>query len=207
MAISLIPPLNTRGIYTLRDPWVSDVTRIYACIGVERFSALAARNINVYETYYKARGLAQTVYDEDNAAGAAIITLANEFAEPISVPSTYIVSYPNLGSVTYDHIVLSVSLGELYSGIGLEGVQEQIALAVEGVIGVTPAVKVHTAPSKNAITPDQHQTIEANRNAAITNRTTNAATIIALQRQVAELQQQNAAMTQILIDNHWVGNA
>jgi hypothetical protein len=175
-------------------------------VAVERFSALAARNVNVFETYYKPHGLSQDIYNADAAAGVVIVTLASDTAAPISVPSSYIVSYPNLATVSYNHVVLSVSLGMLYDGIALDGVQEQIATAVAAVIGVTPTVLVHVAPTKNAVTPDQHQTIEAARNAAITNRTTNASQIAALKGQIATLQAQNATLTKIALDNGWIGN-
>ena len=207
MASSLIPPLNTRGLYTLRDPWVTDLSRLFTCVAIERFSALAARNVNVYETYYRPKGLSQETYNQDAANGVVIVTLASDTAAPVSIPSSYIVSYPNLATVSYNHIVLSVSLGELFDGIGLEGVQEQISLAVQSVIGVTPTVLVHTAPAKGVVTPQDHESIEAARNAAIKNRTTVAQQLRERDNQIAALQQQNDLLTKVALDNGWVGNA
>lgn len=207
MATSLVPPLNTRGLYTLRDPWVTDLTRLFTCVAIERFSALAARNVNVYEQYYRPKGLSQDIYAADAAAGIVIVTLASDTTAPISLPSSYIVSYPNLASVSYNHVVLSVSLGELFDGIVLDGVQEQIATAVSSVIGVVPKVLVHIAPTKNVITPQEHEAIEAARNAAITNRTTNASQIREKDAQIKLLQDQNATLTAIALQNGWIGQS
>jgi uncharacterized protein (DUF885 family) len=162
--------------------------------------------VDVYATYYQPLGLAQSVYAADLAAGAALITLANDYAAPVYVPSTYITSYPDMGNVVYNHVVLSTSLGSLPDGVALDGVQEQIRTAVAAVIGVDPTVLVHTAPIKGVVSSAQHQDYEAARNAAITNRTTNASTILALQAQIAALQQTNATLTQIAQDNGWIGN-
>lgn len=206
MASSLIPPLNTRGLYTLRDPWVTDLTRLFTCVAIERFSALAARNVNVYETYYRPKGLSEDTYNSDLAQGVVIVTLASDTAAPISLPSSYIVSYPNLANVSYNHVVASVSLGMLFDGIGLEGAEEQISLAIQSVLGVTPTVLIHTAPVKGVITPEEHESIEAARNAAITNRTTVAQQLREKDAQIAALAQQNDVLTKIALDNGWVGN-
>lgn len=206
MATSLIPPLNTKGIYTLRDPWVSDLTRVYTCIGIQRFAALAAKNIDVFSTYYAPKQLTRADYDTDAALGAAILTLASDTSEPIYIPSTYLVSYPNMSTVNYYHTVLSVSLGELYAGIALEGAIEQIQNTVEGVIGVTPTVLVHVAPTQGVVTPEQHQTIEANRQAAITNNTTNTQLLLQKDATIAELQAKVAILTKVCQDNGWIGN-
>lgn len=207
MTVSVVPPLNTRGIYTLRAPWVSDFDHVYQCIGIQRFAALGAKNIDVYSTYYQPLGIERSVYEADLAAGAALITLTTDYAAPIYVPSTYITSYPNMGNVVYSHVVLSVSLGSLPDGIALDGVQEQIRNSVAAVIGVDPTVLVNTAPIKGVVSSAQHQDLEATRNAAITNRSTSASTIVQLQAQIAALQAANNTLTQIAIDNGWVGNA
>lgn len=206
MATNLIPPLYTKGLYTLKTPWVSDLTRVYQCTGINSFSALSAKNVDVFATYYEPKGISRAVYEADNALGAAILTLASDFAAPIYVPTTYIVSYPNMAAVRYNHTLLSVSLGALYEGIPLDGVVEQIETAVEGVIGVKPTVNIHVAPSKEVVTPDQHNTIEAARNAAITNRTTNAQLLLQKDQTIASLSQKVDILTKICKDNGWVGS-
>lgn len=206
MATNLIPPLNTKGIYTLKSPWVSDLTRVYQCTGINRFSALSAKNVDVFAKYYEPKGLSRAVYEADNALGAAILTLSSEFAAPIEVPSTYIISYPNMAAVRYNHTLLSASLGALYEGIPLDGVVEQMATAIESVIGVTPTINIHVAPSKEVVTPEQHQTIEAARNANITNRTTNAQLLLQKDQTIASLTQKVEILTKICKDNGWVGS-
>ena len=206
MATSLIPPLNTKGIYTLRDPWESDFTRVYTCIGIQRFAALAANNVDVFAKYYEPRGLSRETYDADNALGAAILTLANDYTAPIYVPSTYVVSYPNMAAVKYNHTLLSVDLGGLYDGIPLDGVVEQIQNGCEGVIGVKPTVAIHIAPSRGVVTPENHQVIEANRQAAITNNTTNAQLLLQKDKTIADQKAKIAILTKIWQDNGWLGN-
>lgn len=206
MATNLIPPLNTTGIYTLKSPWVSDLTRTYQCTGIQRFSALSAKNVDVYATYYEPKGIPRSVYDADNAMGAAILTLANAYAAPIYVPSTYVVSYPNMAAVRYNHVVLSASLGAMYEGLPLDGAVEQMETALESVLGIKPVIHIHVAPSKEAVTPEQHQTIEAARNASITNRTTNAQMLLEKDQTIASQAQKIAILTQICKDNGWVGS-
>lgn len=202
---NLIPPLYCRGIYTLRPPWTSDTTRVYECIAIRKYSDLAARNRDVYTEFYLPLGVPHSDYESDLAMGAAIITLANEYSAPIYVPSTYIASYPNMDAVRYSHTVMSISLGAIYDGISLDFLKQQLAQDCTSIIGITPTVLVNSAPLKTTVSPTQHQDIEAARNNAITNRTTDAAKITALQARVDALTAENATLQQLALDNGWLG--
>lgn len=203
---SIIPPLNCRGLYTFNSPWVSDLTRVYVCTAIRRFSDLAAQGEDVFTLYYQPNGLTQTDYATDAALGAVIITLENDYSAPIYIPSTYIVSFPDMSAVSYNHVVVSISLGALYDGIALDFLTQQLAQDCTAVIGVTPTVLVNTAPLKSAVTPEEHQVIEAARNAAITNRTTDAQRIVSLQQQLDSAQATISAWQSIADSNGWTGN-
>ncbi|CAD5236154.1 hypothetical protein PP187_gp165 [Klebsiella phage vB_KvM-Eowyn] len=201
--ISIVPPLNAKGIYTLRTPWVSDLTHEYTCIAVRRFEDLATAGVDVYSEYYSPKGLTQQNYLEDLNTGAMLVTLAgaNTGVATMYVPSTYIAQYPNQSTVEYKYTVVGVNLGALYSGVDLSNFVEQVGELAVSVLGVVAPVTVNTATLVTTVTAEQHEIAEANRQAAITNNTTLSSRIVDLENQLAASKATNARMAQILRDH------
>jgi len=198
---SPIPPIGTRGVYSLNAPWTASPGVVYTCAAIRRFVDLANLGTDVYETYYAPSGLTQSDYDRDRQNDEAIVTLISETTAPIYVPSSYIASFPDQSYRNYHHVVLSASLGPLPDYIDLTFVRDQVATAVSEVVGQEATVQLSVAPMKGTVSPEQHEVNEAARQASITNRTTDYARRLELEQQVTQLNQRLAIAETLLKEN------
>lgn len=195
------PPLHAKGVYQVELPWTIAADTIYECIAIRDFNDYMEAGQSVFDLFYAPKGLVLADYQTDKALGANIITLDSPTHPTIHIPDTYITAYPDLGHVAYKNVVLSISLGAIPDGLSLLFLKDQIQGAVSDVIGVISAdVKEHVAPFTGVITPDQHAALETAREAAIVNRTTDRAKVIALTAEKILLQEKIAALEQIVLD-------
>lgn len=194
----MIPPLGTRGLYSLKAPWSTEPNVLYSCAAIRSFVDLDNLGTDIFETYYAPMGLGQDVYNRDRRNDEAIITLVSETTAPIYVPSSYIASYPDLTHRNYHHVVVSASLGMIPDYIDLTFLKDQIQAVISDVVGVASTVHVGVAPVTGVISPEQHEILEAARQAAITNRTTDYARNLLLQQKNQQLEQRLAVMEEIL---------
>lgn len=200
------PPLLARGRYQLRNPFSAGTTTIYTCKAIRTFDDIYKLNIDVFETYYVPYGITEAEFEADRREGACIITLMSvpigiqaDAPELIYVPDTFIESYPNMNDVTYNHVVLSLSMGALPDYLDLGLLKEKLGNVASEVIGVTPVVKEHIALSSGAISPAEHQTRETARLAAIQTRNTDYSNLRNLQASYDDLMVRYRALEQALI--------
>jgi len=198
---SPIPPIGTRGVYALKAPWSTTPGVTYTCSAIRYFVDVENLGTDVYETYYAASGLDRTDYERDRKNQEAIVTLTSETTAPIYVPSSYIASFPDLSHRNYHHVVLSASLGPLPDYIDLTFVRDQVATVVSDVIGQEATVHLSVAPMQGTVSPEEHETLEAAREAAIENRTTDYARLLEAQQKITSLEQRLAIAETILKDN------
>lgn len=198
----MIPPIGTRGVYALTNPWTITVGVIYTCAAIREFVDIENLGVNVFETYYEPMGLTQANYELDRKNNEVIVTLVSDEYAPIYVPSSYIASYPDLSYRNYQHVVLSASFGPLPTYVDLTFVKDQMGSVISDVIGLEPEIHESVAPMSGVVTPDDHESLEAARAAAIQNRTTDRARNIELTNQVLSLSQRLAILEQIVKDNN-----
>lgn len=197
----MTPPLLTKGRYTLVDPFVAEGTVLYICTALRTFPECEIAGEDVLNDVYIKIGLTAKEYNRDLAAGALLVTLMSETHPPIFVPDTYIESYPNLSDVTYNHIVVTASLGSVPDFLNFEFLKAQVAGVISDVIGVAPNVQIARAISTGLVTPEQHEAMEVGRLAAIKTRTTDRANAIVLQNKCTRLEEQNRILMQLLQEN------
>lgn len=163
------PPIYARGRYTLIMPWAADPAKIYTCQAIRSFSDLAELEIDPFTEFYQPMGLADTVYQDDKALNATIITLTSDNDdEVIYVPDTYIQSFPNMENIRYAHIVLSASIGPVPDYLDLAFLKTQIQNNILDVIGMNTTVNENRVPHSGAVAPLDHDVLETARLANIT---------------------------------------
>jgi hypothetical protein len=172
------PPLHAKGVYTLRTPWSSIGDTLYECIAIRSIDDFVERGENVYNRFYAPKGLTQTEYNDDVAQGVHIVTLQSTTSVTIFVPDTYIDAFPDLTSVAYKRIVLSLELGPLPDTVDLAHLKASVGAVASDITGVEAVVIEHVAPYAGVISADQHALNEASRLAAISNRTTDRARVV-----------------------------
>lgn len=210
MAIKKTPPLLTKGRYTVAAPFTVNPTSIYTCVAIRSFSDIYQLGYDVYKTYYEPMGLVNgtvvgsTTFDfnVERNKQPNIITLRSEEGTFLYVPDTYITSFPDMGDILYNHMVLSVSLGALPDYLDLSSLKAAIQSIVAQHFGVASSVvSEHRTPSTNNPTRTQHEVLETARLAAITLLETDHAKALRLQVQNTLLQNKINALTAILDNN------
>lgn len=210
MAVKKTPPLLTKGRYTVSAPFTVSPTSIYTCVAIRSFADIYQLGFDVYETYYEPMGLVNGTnmgtytfdFNVERNKQPNIITLRSEDGTFLYIPDTYITSFPDMGDVLYNHIVLSVSLGALPDYLDLSSLKAGIQSLTAQHFGVASAVvSEHRSPSTNNPTRTQHETLEAARLGAITLLETDRAKALRLQNDVNLLNAKIAAMTAILDAN------
>lgn len=178
------PPLKASGVYELRDPWAADPSTIYRCEAVRTIPEIREAGIDPYTAYYEPFARTKEEFDADVAEGVAIVTLLSDKRETINVPDTYIVKFPFEVLVPYNRVVLSVNLGVLPDALPLDLLLERVAGVCSDVIGADADVKMNSAPYTGAITEDEHQRLTTAREAAINDRTTDRAKLLAAEKTI-----------------------
>lgn len=196
----LIPPIGTRGRYTLTQPWQVDGTILYTCAAIRSFRDVENLGTDIFTTYYEPKNLTRNDMERDRRDNQMIVTLVSDTTAPVYVPSSYIAQYPDLNHYDYQHVVLSASLGTLPDYIDLSFLKDQVAGVISDTVGATPEVFVNVAPFNGVVSPTQHEVIEATRQQAITNRTTDRAKVLELQAKNEALEDRLTVLEQILRD-------
>lgn len=197
------PPLTARGIYQLKHPFdvSAPPSKIFICSAIRSFKDIYELGQDVYGDFYLPMGLTQATFQADEAEGAAIITLFSEDNDVVYVPDTYILAYPDMGVVDYQRTVLSLDLGTLPEYVSLDLLKQQLATQAKQTVGADVDVAIHAAPHSGAISPDQHQTLEAARLNNIEIQETDLSQYRAQLTMNADLVQRIQTLEQIILDN------
>lgn len=196
----LTPPLWAKGRYTVNSPFTVSPSTIYQCIALRNFDDIVKENEDVYARYYKPFGIDENTYRAHDRNNAIIVTLVDEFGVALYIPSPYIASFPNMGDVPYKRMIMSVDLGPLPDYVDLTYLDDMVSNMVTETVGVAdPKINVHVAPAKNAVSSEQHDTLEAARTAAITNNQTYKALYLAEKERTAALEERVQILTDALI--------
>lgn len=198
------PPLGTRGRYSAIAPFdvmVSDVL-IYECVALRQFEDFIDLGLDVFTEFYAVVGIENGDYLQDKNAGAAILTLMDPYGSVIYVPDTYIASFPNMGQINYQRVIVTADLGPLPDYLDLSFLQSQVQGIVSDIIGTSgnrgPVVKLAIAPTREAIDPTEHEILEASRVAAITMRQTDRAKALAAAEEIAALQERIVLLEEVI---------
>jgi len=200
----ITPVLYTKGNFTFNTPFDVSIgnNTTFTCIAIRSFAELVIKdNINVFSTYYAPNNIDEAIFSEDVSLGASIVTLQDGLGQTFYVPDTFIKTMPDMNVVPYCNIVGSVALGPLPDALDVSFLIERIKDAVKSGLGIDPIVKIHKAPTTDAISVDQHVLNETARQATITNNDTSEGRIVALQNLVENQNDQITKLTQICEDH------
>lgn len=194
MATRNTPTLGLRGTWTLIAPWSASAALLYKCTALRSFTEMVLEGIDIYTKYYEPQGLTQSNYTTDLAAGAVMCILYSDNGSVITVPDTYIQSYPGIGMANWGQAIFSASLGPVRLDLDFTFLKEQMGNLISDTIGVVPEIYVDLLDTGTAITSEEASAIEAARVSAITNRTSTYAKNISLTAENTALRAQIAAL-------------
>lgn len=169
--MSGVPLIDAIGVYTVKDPFTLPNDAIYVCKAIESFEALTQRDVDVYNEYYVPNGLSETDYTRDRNANVKIVSLHSTTGQaPLTLPSSYIASFPAKSLVAYSDLVLSLGLGLVPDDVVLETLKQALAQDVKDILGIEPQVELHRLPLKGGVDFGTHQRLEKARAALMSYR-------------------------------------
>lgn len=188
------PTLGLSGIWYLNSPWSASSGLTYKCTAIRYFTEMVTEGIDIYNTYYAPKGLTEADYSADLALGAVMCVLYSSSGSVITVPDTFIQTYPGIGMSNWGQLILSASMGPMRLDLDLSFVKEQMGNLLSNTLGVVPTIYVDQLAAAEAISSENAAAIEAARISAITNRTSTYAQNLALQKENADLRLQIQAL-------------
>lgn len=188
------PSINATGAYRVATPFTVDESAIYVAEAIDGFNALESRGIDVYAEFYQPHSIPQSRFNEDKAADINIITLISNTAATVFVPSSYITSFPNTGTIGYSQLIVSLDMGLLPDNLNMDSIFADVAQRIAANTGVTVNVQLHSLVTTDVVDYDKHQLLEAARLANLTFSESLASENIRL---TSELESRNERITQL----------
>lgn len=201
--MSLVPPLQSSGIFKLSAPYASDLLNqvSYTCVAIRQFKDIQKLGVDPYTAYYVGKGIAIETYNQHVAAGESIVSLQSNAGHWVYVPTAYIESYPNMGGIPYTAIALGITLGAIPNYLDLAALKLRIKEIVFETTGLQSDVKsIALSATKNILQAD-HNAIEAARLQNVTANQTDRARLLAANSQIASLQQRIQTLEQYISAN------
>lgn len=168
MSQGMVPNVGSRGTFVLKTPWVIDQKGEYTCHAVRSFNEIAKNNTNVYDTFYKPKGISEQSYKTDADNGVVIVALRSAIGTFVYVPSSYIIGLPNGGGFAYSRRLLTIDLGALPIALTTESLRNDLGTYITANFGVEPTIKETELPISEIVTPENHEIIERGRKGKIT---------------------------------------
>lgn len=151
------PPINVVGQFTVADPFKLEDGAIYKCESIRGFEELDSVGVDIYNTYYKDYGIEKEVYNDDRLNSVDIVTLVSVSADIITLPSSFIKSFPNVESIPYQHTMMVFDMGILPDGFDLTGIEEHCRQVITHGVGVEVDVATITHPVADVVDVSQHE--------------------------------------------------
>ena len=160
--VRITPTINTVGVFKVEKPFFVESNRVYEVVAIREFDDIWLQGGDVYEEYYKPNGLSEEIYERDVKLNATIITLKSKVGN-VYIPDTFIESFPTLGYLNYKHVILSVDIGAVSDDTNLDALIDDLKELASKHGGITATVKKHTAPTTNALTRAEVESLEKQR--------------------------------------------
>lgn len=167
-----LPAMNAKGRFELKEPFSCKPDVIYEVTAIREFSDLYYQGVDVYREYYVPAGLLNGVeykgttfnFNEEVIQFPSIVTLEGTDRTIIYVPSTYIVSFPEVSEAeTYSRLIMSVDLGALPDNLDLSGVIKEVNDMVSKRVGINAQAVLSRAYTPTQPTWEQHVVLENTR--------------------------------------------
>lgn len=166
------PPINALGQYVVRPPFNIPAGAIYKCEAINGFEALEKDGANVFSKFYTPFGISQDTFNTDRINGIDIVTLISSTHPTVILPSSFIVSFPNITAIPYNNVFLVMDLGILPDKTELRAGIDYCKEVIEDFHGVTPTVQVVAHPIAGLIDSSQHEALVNARIAKMKERDT-----------------------------------
>lgn len=173
---NLIPAQGSKGLFKLAAPFDTKLVPkvAYTCQAIRSIRDLVAAGEDPFKDYYEPASLTKQIYDEDVASNVYIVSLQSGVGDWVYVPTTYILSYPDMNGVMYSPTLLGFYLGIVPDSLDLSTLQDDICDLISDTVGINkeliqPEILICGTPTM--VSQDDAAVMEASREQNI--KTTN----------------------------------
>lgn len=194
----ITPVVGIKGTFILADPWISNPGELYEISAIRTLSELARSGVDPKKSIYAAMGLVDGkndfVWADEEKANPYILTLSGSNGNIITIPDTFITSYPDTSIILYQRGIVAVDLGIFPEDEDLSSIATDLADLAQSRTGMPASSKVHLLPLKTQPTSEQHLAYENVRKYHKPESISNYEEIALLRQENERLKQTNLAL-------------
>lgn len=146
------------------------------------------------QAIYNAVQVPEADYLRDLRSDANIIRLQSTSDEWVNVPQSYIVSLPSMDGVSYRPLAIVAPLGVTADDLELGNLTAALDALIMAHLGVQATSVITEIGAAELVTQAEHTRIKAERAARVTYSESEAAKMVRLERENAELRTANAEL-------------
>lgn len=169
MQLQYIPPIGVSGIWSLSSPFKEKLQANvpYTLIAIRKLSDILNAGGDPEADYYTVNSLDITKYTTDFNNDVSILSLQHGGNAIVYVPSSYVMSYPDIGGVPYTSLALTIPIGAIPDSLDLSYLKTRLTAVVAETIGVTATVQTVAVSNKTLLTTADAQAAETARQAKV----------------------------------------
>ena len=198
----ITPAVGIRGAFVLADPWITNPGEIYEISAIRTLSELARAGVDPKKSIYAAMGLVDGSrnfsWADEEKANPYILTLSGSSGNIITIPDTYITSYPDTSIILYQRGIISIDLGIFPEDEDLTSIAADLADLAQSRTGMPASSKIHPVPLTIQPTAEQHQAYERIRKYNKPDAISNYEELESLRAELASVKSSNSALTRRL---------
>lgn len=152
------PTVGSKGLWQLNGPYETKlpVNVAMECTAISNYNQLGAMGVDVYETYYKALDIEQSVYLEHLKDGC-IVFVKTDTNNRYAFPLHYLDRYPIGTGVQYVSFGVGMRLGALPLDTDTEGLKRALKETVEAFTGAETDIVLQALSEIYIIENEQHE--------------------------------------------------
>lgn len=152
------PTVGSKGLWQLNGPYETKlpVNVAMECTAISNYNQLGAMGVDVYETYYKALDIDQSVYLEHLKDGC-IVFVKTDTNNRYAFPLHYLDRYPIGTGVQYVSFGVGMRLGALPLDTDTDGLKRVLKEAVEAFTGAETDIVLQALSEIYIIENEQHE--------------------------------------------------
>jgi len=169
----LIPPINSEGLFRLQVPLDTLIRNDirYKVSAIRNISEILEEDIDVKTIIYLDQGLTEEDYNEDLVNKNPIVILVNPSNEYFNIPSSKILSIPDVTGIVFKDKVIVINLGQIYDTLSLDYILDDLKDIVIDNVGITPTIEIMDVSQQIIYTEDELKEFEQKRAGTIANNT------------------------------------
>lgn len=164
----ITPIVGTKGAFAAKPPFTLRPNTIYTCEAVRTLEEMYKEGIDVKARIYDPVSLGDTaLFEAERIKKPKIVTLRSDDGFYAYIPNNYLNGVPDVETVPYHRVVLSVDMGMLPDNMDLGLILDQFSEFASLFLGVNATVRRHVIGIDQNPTKAQHEQLENVRKGAL----------------------------------------